>query len=133
LFLADITCAFLDHMCAMTCAPGGERDFAKPPDALLLLGYRFAAVCCALCYSLQSCELVRVSARNPLLAPLRCALPLRDFANVTIAVTGYKDGAGWALLPTLPRSLTGKRGVAVSHDVLSNNLATVLALAGDSL
>jgi hypothetical protein len=59
--------------------------------------------CVMLCpvWLLQSCELVRVSARNPLLAPLRCALPLRDFANVTIAVTGYKEGVGWTLLMLL--------------------------------
>lgn len=46
------------------------------------------------CVCLQQSELLRVSERNPLLAPLRFALPLRDFANVSIAVTGYKEGAG---------------------------------------
>jgi hypothetical protein len=34
-----------------------------------------------------------VSERNPLLTPLRFALPLRDFTNVSVAVTGYKEGA----------------------------------------
>lgn len=41
---------------------------------------------------LQHSELVRVTPRNPLLAPLRFALPLRDFANISVAVTGYKEG-----------------------------------------
>lgn len=27
-----------------------------------------------------------------MLAPLRFALPLRDFTNVSVAVTGYKEG-----------------------------------------
>jgi hypothetical protein len=41
---------------------------------------------------LQQSELLRVTPRNPLLAPLRFALPLKDFSNVSIAVTGYKEG-----------------------------------------
>lgn len=51
-------------------------------------------LCCALPSPrfLQASELLRVSQRNPLLAPLRFALPLKDFANVSVAVTGYKEG-----------------------------------------
>lgn len=51
-------------------------------------------ICCLLCCPrcLQQSELLRVSERNPLLAPLRFALPLRDFTNVSVAVTGYKEG-----------------------------------------
>lgn len=41
---------------------------------------------------MQHAELLRVTPRNPLLAPLRFALPLRDFTNISVAVTGYKEG-----------------------------------------
>lgn len=44
------------------------------------------------CLWLQRCELVRATPRNPLLVPLRWPLPLKDFANIWVAVSGYSQG-----------------------------------------
>jgi hypothetical protein len=71
----------------------------------------------------QRHELVRVTLRTPLFAPLRHSLPLPGFAGVRVFVTGYELG----MRPTI-NSLVQLLGGTVVEKLVRNNLATHLVL-----